>query len=317
MVVDDCSKDDSVAWVHKAMAEHAHIRLVINPHNMGKRIGIAHAVKQANSEIIVSVDSDVMVAKDAVRKLVSAFTEPNIAAVGGRVYVLNCNENWLTKMQTIKYYFGYEFLKNVENSFSTVMCLSGCLTAYKRDVLLQLEPILLNRNIAGIAIKYGEDRFLTRQIVKAGYQTKLLSTAHCYTKAPTTLSQYFSQQLRWRRSNLVDFIGSLSHIWHTNIFVGVHYLSLHCLLWAYPIFLWSSLLTGHYFEVAVIHFGTLAIYGAIYQFMSRNTPPDLRVSGVHFLWMGLIMPMTYMVLTIVAFLTLDSGSWETRVVAKV
>ena len=52
------------------------------------------------------------------------------------------------------------------------MCLSGCLTAYRRHVLIELEPILENRNVLGVPIKYGEDRFLTRQIVKAGYRTR-------------------------------------------------------------------------------------------------------------------------------------------------
>ena len=39
---------------------------------------------------------------------------PTIAAVGGRIHVSNPNENWLTRLQTIKYYFGQEHLKNLE-----------------------------------------------------------------------------------------------------------------------------------------------------------------------------------------------------------
>jgi len=70
------------------------------------------------------------------------FVRPEIAAVGGRVNALNANENWLTRMQAIKYYFGYEYMKNLERAFNQVMCLSGCLTAYRRHVLMELEPIL-------------------------------------------------------------------------------------------------------------------------------------------------------------------------------
>ena len=69
------------------------------------------------------------------------------------------------------------------------MCLSGCLTAYRRHVLIELEPILENRNILGVPIKYGEDRFLTHQIVKAGYRTRMTMDAICFTKAPTTLTR--------------------------------------------------------------------------------------------------------------------------------
>ena len=35
--------------------------------------------------------------------------------------------------------------------------------------------------------------------------------ARCRTFVPTTLNGYFSQQLRWRRSNIVDYAGGFSH----------------------------------------------------------------------------------------------------------
>ena len=102
-VVDDCSTDDSYEWARKAAREYSNVRVLRNPHNMGKRKGINHAVREATSEIIVSVDSDVIVFPSAVRELVACFTRPDIAAVGGRVHVSNPNDNWLSKLQTIKY----------------------------------------------------------------------------------------------------------------------------------------------------------------------------------------------------------------------
>ncbi|HEY8072630.1 MAG TPA: glycosyltransferase family 2 protein, partial [Labilithrix sp.] len=196
IVVDDRSTDDSWHWARKAAGESPRVKAIQNAYNMGKRRGINHAVRNATSEIIVSVDSDVIVDKMAVRELVRRFTSPDIAAVGGRVHVLNANANWLTRMQAIKYWFGYDYLKNIERQFKSVMCLSGCLTAYRRDVLIALEPILENRRMFGVEIKYGEDRFLTRQIVKAGWHTVNTLAAVCWTVAPTTLAGYFNQQLR-------------------------------------------------------------------------------------------------------------------------
>jgi cellulose synthase/poly-beta-1,6-N-acetylglucosamine synthase-like glycosyltransferase len=168
VVVDDCSTDDSFAHAQAvAAAAPMRVRVLRNKHNLGKRRSINRAVLQSRSEIIVSVDSDVVVDRVAVRELVARFVRPDIAAVGGWVDVRNKGDNWLTRMQTIKYFFSYHFLKNLEWAFRRVMCLSGCLTAYRRDVLVELHPILENRAILGVPIKYGEDRFLTRQIVKA------------------------------------------------------------------------------------------------------------------------------------------------------
>ncbi|HLU65590.1 MAG TPA: glycosyltransferase family 2 protein, partial [Kofleriaceae bacterium] len=213
IVVDDCSTDDSYQHARAATRRCKRATVLRNPVNLGKRRSINRAVRSTDAEIIVSVDSDVVIEPDAVRQLVRRFTSPRLAAVGGRVDILNKRANWLTRMQAVKYYFGYQFLKSLERSFRSVLCLSGCLTAYRRSVLVELEPTLEQRNILGVPIKYGEDRFLTRQIIKAGYETTMTMAAVCRTLAPATLDSYFAQQLRWRRSNLVDYFGGLSHVW--------------------------------------------------------------------------------------------------------
>ncbi|MEO7095467.1 MAG: glycosyltransferase, partial [Polyangiales bacterium] len=97
-VVDDCSTDDSFHWASEAARAFPNVRVIQNSHNMGKRKGINHAVRLATSEIVVSVDSDVIVYPTALRELVARFTAPDVAAVGGRVHISNPNDNWLSKL---------------------------------------------------------------------------------------------------------------------------------------------------------------------------------------------------------------------------
>jgi cellulose synthase/poly-beta-1,6-N-acetylglucosamine synthase-like glycosyltransferase len=313
VVVDDCSKDDSFAWALKAGEGHSNVIVMRNPENMGKRKGINRGVKAAvDAEIIVSVDSDVIVDKSAVRQLVRRFTSPRIAAVGGRTYVTNRHQNWLTRMIEIKFHFAQEWLKDLERSFRQVMCLTGCLTAYRRHVLLELEPILEARSIAGVPIKYGEDRFLTRQIVKANYETVYTLDAFCFTAAPATLAGYFSQQLRWRRSNLVDLLGGLSHAWRLHPVVTVHYVSQLALLLSYPVVIVHNVINGEFWDILAFHFLVIGLLGVIYRIETRHLPEDRRVHGASFLPMALLMPVTYALFTPLALFTLDSGSWETR-----
>ncbi|MDB4970917.1 MAG: Hyaluronan synthase [Myxococcales bacterium] len=314
-VVDDCSTDDSYDWACRAAALHPEqVQVLRNPHNMGKRKGINHAVRETHAEIVVSVDSDVLVDPRAVRELVARFTAPDIAAVGGRVHVTNANENWLSRMQTIKYFFGQELLKNLERSLQSVMCLSGCLTAYRRHVLLELEPILEDRNVFGVPIKYGEDRFLTRQIVKAGYRTLLTLDAFCYTKAPTTLTAYFNQQLRWKRSNVIDFVCGLQHAWRLHPLVGVHYLSMFALLLVYPFIIIMHLQNGDFVPLIAFHVELLGLLAVIYHFhpSTRRLAPQFRVHPIWFLPMAVLMPTAYLILTPLGLFTLHSSSWETR-----
>jgi cellulose synthase/poly-beta-1,6-N-acetylglucosamine synthase-like glycosyltransferase len=314
IVVDDCSTDDSYEWACKGAREFPNVRVLRNPHNMGKRKGINHAVREATSEIIVSVDSDVIVFPTALRELIARFTAPDIAAVGGRVHVSNPNDNWLTKLQTIKYYFGQEHLKNLERGLKSVMCLSGCLTAYRRHVLMELEPILEDRNLLGIPIKYGEDRFLTHQIVKHGYRTVMTMDAMCFTKAPTDMRGYFNQQLRWKRSNIVDFVVGIGHAWRLHPLLCLQYLSMLMLLLVYPFVIATHLLGGQFFELVLMHLVMIGGFGLIYYFAPsvRALPPWLRVHPIAFLPMAVLMPVAYVLLTPLGLFTLDTSSWETR-----
>jgi cellulose synthase/poly-beta-1,6-N-acetylglucosamine synthase-like glycosyltransferase len=316
IIVDDCSTDDSYEWACKGARDfpEAHVTVDKNPCNMGKRRGINRAVRATTSEIIVSVDSDVLVYPTALRELVARFTSPQVAAVGGRVHVSNPNDNWLTKLQTIKYFYGQEFLKNLERGLEQVMCLSGCLTAYRRHVLIELEPLLEKRNIMGIPIKYGEDRYLTHQIVKHGYKTRMTMDAFCFTKAPRRLRDYFNQQLRWKRSNIVDYVVGVTHAWQLHPVLCLHYLSLLMLLFVYPFVIIRHFVDGDFIHLALLHMQIIALFAAWYYFApsTRRLPPWLRVHPIAFLPMTILMPVAYLLLTPLGFLTLDTSSWETR-----
>ncbi|HUS31434.1 MAG TPA: glycosyltransferase family 2 protein [Kofleriaceae bacterium] len=311
--VDDCSTDNSFEIAREmARASGGKLKVIRNRVNLGKRRSINRAVRSAESEIIVSVDSDVVVDANAIRELTRRFTDDRIAAVGGWVDVRNKHDNWLTRMQVIKYWYGYHFLKNLEWGFRRVMCLSGCLTAYRRSVLVELEPVLEDRTILGVSIKYGEDRFLTRQIIKAGYLTTMTHAARCRTFVPNTLASYFSQQLRWRRSNIVDYSGAVSHVWRLNPFIAIHFFAQFALLVAYPIAVVRALSSGWFFNGLQIHLYVITLMGLYYWFRVRKLPKEERVGVLSFLPIALTMPVTYALLTPLALFTLDSGSWETR-----
>lgn len=308
--VDDGSTDDS--YERACEVVDPRLRVIRNQVNIGKRRSIIDAVRRVTSEVIVSVDSDVIVEASAIRQLVRRFATPRIAAVGGWVDVRNKHDNWLTRMQTVKYWYAYFVMRNVEQGFKQVMCLSGCLTAYRRCVLLELETILLRRSLLGFPIKYGEDRFLTRQIIKAGYHTTITLAARCKTFVPRTLATYFSQQLRWRRSNVIDYAGGFSHMWRLNPLLAINYFAMFAVLVVYPITVFRVVAAGAFFPALVLHLEILAVFGVYYRWQVRTWPKEDRVGALSFIPQSLVMPVTYALLTPLALFTLDSGSWETR-----
>lgn len=312
VVVDDCSTDDSHLVARQTAEKYPNVLVLQLPTNQGKRKAIIHGTRHTTAEIVVTMDSDVQVDSRAIRELVTRFSDPKIAAVGGRTYVRNRDENWLTRMVEVKFYFAQEWLKDLERSFRSVLCLSGCLTAYRRDVLIELEPILEKRSVLGVPIKYGEDRFLCRQIIKAGYQTIFTTKAFCFTAAPSNLRGYFSQQLRWRRSNLIDLFCGLSHAWKLHPVVGLHYVSLLALLLAYPVKVVDDIVNDRFLSLVALHFLLISVLCCIYWVETWSLPKDRKVEPHWFLFMAILMPVSYLILTPLALFTLDSGSWETR-----
>ncbi len=310
--VDDCSVDDSYAFACAVAARDPRITVHRNARNLGKRSSINRVVREATSEIIVSIDSDVVVDPAAIRQLVRRFTSPQIAAVGGWVDVRNKHVNWLTRMQVVKYWYAYYVTRNIERGFRRVMSVSGCLAAYRRSVLVELAPILEARAILGVPITYGEDRFLTRQIIKAGYLTVITLDARCRTFVPTTLLAYFSQQLRWRRSNIVDYTCGCSHVWKLNPLLAINYFAMAIMLVAYPVGVLRALIGGRLVAAIAVHLVLLVVFGAYYAFRTRTWPAHDRVSLFSYLPQSFCMPVTNALLIPLALFTLDSGSWETR-----
>ena len=214
VVMDDCSTDggESLRWINKAVADFPNVESRPNKVNRGKGRTILSAVQAATSEIIVTVDSDVIMAKDALSELMACFTNPKIALVGGSVGISNPDENALTVFQVYIYFVFFRLLKIPEAYFKSVACVSGCMSAIRRSVFLELIPDIEARHFVGVPVRYGEDRFITHQTLLRGYDTYINLKAKCRTPAPNTFNGYWGQQLRWKRSSFADFFKTIFNL---------------------------------------------------------------------------------------------------------
>ena len=216
---DDCSVDDSYEWMLKAQRDFANIRVRVgrNTVNSGKARTVCNALQHSTAELMISIDSDCIFHPDAIRELTACFSEPKIGSVGGRVGVRNPNENAITAIQTFIYYAAFQLYKVPENWTRSVGCISGCLFAIRRELLLEIEPKIRSRHWFGIPVNQGEDRFLTHQTLLRGYGTYINNDALCWTTVPATLPELFKQQLRWKRSIVRDLFYTLrtlpQHVW--------------------------------------------------------------------------------------------------------
>jgi hyaluronan synthase len=165
----------------------------------GKRHGMATGVFHSTGELVIFVDSDTFLYKDALRRLVCGFEDPTLGACSGQTVVENAAVNTLTGLQEVRYYLSFKMMKASESVFSCVTCCPGCLSAYRREYLLKVLPPWLNQRFMGAAATFGDDRSLTNFILK-NYRVIYNESAIASTIVPETWKRYLTQQARWKKS---------------------------------------------------------------------------------------------------------------------
>jgi cellulose synthase/poly-beta-1,6-N-acetylglucosamine synthase-like glycosyltransferase len=315
---DDCSVDDSYQWMLKAQQDftNIHIRVGRNPVNCGKARSVCNALQHSTADIIVSIDSDCIFHPDCVQELVACFSEPNMGAVGGRVGVRNVNQSTATMVQTFYYYLAFQLIKVPESLTRSITCISGCMFAIRRELLLKLEDRIRDRNWFGIQVNDGEDRFLTHQVLLEGYGTYINGDAQCWTNVPVTLSQLIKQQIRWRRSGIRDFFLTLKtlpqHVWklHPNTVYSLVIPPLGSLLAMWLVFL-APFMNAR-FWIAPFMFLLYGAGAAIFDMVISKNNPEQRVSNPLRLMTYAVWRLGSILITVFALCTFDSSDWGTR-----
>ncbi|WP_245170859.1 glycosyltransferase [Desulfovibrio desulfuricans] len=228
ILVDDGSTDKSMERVRRIekqiRKEITGDRFVVieQPYNMGKRHALAAGALHAKFELLVFVDSDSFLEPDAVREVVQPFRDPKMGAVSGRTEVQNKWTNALTKMQAVRYYVAFRFIKAAESVFDGVTCLSGPLACYRKDLVLHYLDEWLNQKFFGYPATFGDDRSLTNYIL-AHHRTGYQDAAVCSTIVPSRMRTFIRQQMRWKRSWLRETLRASSFMWRKEPFMALSF----------------------------------------------------------------------------------------------
>ncbi len=232
IVVDDHSNDRSVEkiqeTIEKLKTEDEHYEIakrvsyIVQPVNKGKRDALCEGVKAAQHELIVFVDSDSFLDPFAIRNLVQPFKDPKMGGVAGRTDVANTYTNALTKMQSVRYYIAFRVMKAAEAYFDGVTCLSGPLSCYRREIIMDNMDNWLNQKFLGQKATFGDDRAMTNFVLKH-HRTSYQDTAVCSTIVPNRHKVFLKQQMRWKRSWLRESIMAAKFMWRKEPFMAVFF----------------------------------------------------------------------------------------------
>jgi hyaluronan synthase len=216
IVVNDGSTDRTWPRILAAKQRWPQIYASDLGRNHGKRGAMAEGIRRSTGDILMFVDSDSYLEPDAVINIVQPFVDDRVGAVVGLADVRNATENWITKMQQVRYYSAFRVIKGTESLLSgTVTCASGCCAAYRRSVVMPLLDEWEFQTFLGRPATFGDDRALTNRVL-ARHRVVLQANAVAETVAPDSLHRFFRQQLRWKKSWLRESLAVVRYFWRKN-----------------------------------------------------------------------------------------------------
>jgi glycosyltransferase involved in cell wall biosynthesis len=84
LVVDDGSKDDTAAIVHRWMVDNPRLHLIQNPGNRGKGYSVRNGLLQAAGDVVMFTDADLSSPVEEAERLISAIEDGAYVAIGSR-----------------------------------------------------------------------------------------------------------------------------------------------------------------------------------------------------------------------------------------
>jgi N-acetylglucosaminyltransferase len=175
-------------------------QVVLLDRNRGKREAQAAALCKCRGEVVVTVDSDTVIAPDGIRRLVAWLHDPKVGAVTGNLRASNADATWLTRLIDTRYRLLFERERAAQGWFGAVLCCAGPFSAYRRTAVEEVLHDYLGQQFWGGHRVCGDDLKLTNLVLAHGYRSEFEPAARATTDVPTTLPRFVRQQLRWNRS---------------------------------------------------------------------------------------------------------------------
>jgi biofilm PGA synthesis N-glycosyltransferase PgaC len=156
----------------------------------GKSIALNFGIDQSRGKYIVVLDADTVLDNDFLATAIPAFNDDYYAAVQGRVFPLNRNYNFLTKMMAMEEDLWQEPVMTARSVLGKRCPLLGTGYVMRKDILIQAGKFT-NSLV--------DDHELTCRLFMKGYRIMYLPYCISYTEEPASLEVMLRQRARWCR----------------------------------------------------------------------------------------------------------------------
>jgi len=239
VIVDDGSSDNTIEVIksikkkNQFLANPEHYRFKASPEGWeikrmrnvqlvradhgGKSNALNEGLKHCAHDIIVTIDADTFLYKNAVKQIVARLkSDRRYAAVAGHVLAKNERACFLSRLQAWDYQCGISSVKRQQGMFHGTLVAQGAFSAFRKKYLMR---------VGGWEDRIGEDIVLTWSLISKGYRVGYEPAAFAFTNVPTTLDSFSRQRQRWSRGMIEGLKSHIDIIWsnrgYSSFFVAV------------------------------------------------------------------------------------------------
>ena len=197
IMINDGSSDNTSEVLKNLAKAYDMVRVIDLKPNCGKANALYLGTIAAKGEILVGVDADSYLDKNALRYLVSHFTNKHngerVGAVTGNPRVRN-RGTLLSKLQLCEYASIISLIKRTQRVLGKVMTVSGVCVAYRKRALMECG--FWDRDMMT------EDIAVTWKLEKNFWDVRYEPRALCWMLVPETIKGLWRQRKRWAEGGL-------------------------------------------------------------------------------------------------------------------
>lgn len=205
IAINDGSKDDSAEVLNQLVGENDKLRVIHLASNQGKAVALQTGAAASKSDLLVCIDGDALLDRDAVAYLVAPLLDnPRVAAVTGNPRI-RTRSTLIGRVQVGEFSSIIGLIKRTQRVYGMIFTISGVVAAFRRRALADVgywSPDMIT-----------EDIDITWKLQLNHWSVFFEPRALCWVLMPETLRGLWKQRLRWAQGGAEVFLKNLYNLW--------------------------------------------------------------------------------------------------------
>ena len=191
LVVDDGSRDGTAAEVRAI--DDPRVRLLVQEMNQGKAQALNRGLREAATELVVTVDADTIVEETCLAWLASTQRRTRAAAVASNVRVGN-RGSLIALFQSLEYVASLHLDRRAQNLLGVITTIPGAAALWQRQIVLEVGGFSSDT--------LAEDTDLCLTLQRRDARLVFEARAWAFTEVPGDWHGLWRQRRRWLWGNL-------------------------------------------------------------------------------------------------------------------